>query len=75
MSLYPKRKQWTKKEMRRLIMRGRNVYVRVAVHQKTWLDRSHVTLQITKLEALELLGPNKPRPKFTAYGDGDVVLG
>lgn len=66
-------KKWTLSEMRNLIDKAGAVYVKVQCpgHER-W---GWPFVEITKKQALALLGKDLPRPRFIAYGDGDVVLG
>ena len=75
MSLYPKgwpKRDWTLAEIRKLIKNARNVYVRVACEDAGAHEPSIV---IDRNQALRLFARNRPRPKFMAWGDGDVRIG
>ncbi len=73
MSLYPKRKNWTLSEMRDLIKKADGVFVNVMCPEvPSRFDQPLVP--ITKEAALGLLGKDKPRPRFMAYGDGNAVV-
>lgn len=56
--------------MRALIKSGKRIFVRVACEGN--VDEFVI---IARVDALRLLGKDKPRPRFNAYGDGDVVIG